>query len=644
MSYAGVSGTTYGPSATAPSAAGSYTVTATVAADSNYNQASSSATAFSIGKANSSVTAWPTASAIAYGQTLAASTLSGGSATPAGSFAFATPSTAPSVGTASQSVTYTPTDTANFITASGSVSVTVAARAITVTADAKSKTYGDADPALTYQITSGALVGSDTLSGALTRAAGSNVGSYAIQQGTLAASGNYALTYAGANLAISARPITVTAVADNKIYDGTATSTNVPTITSGSLVNGDTAAWTQVFNTKDTTANTLIPSGSVSDGNGGNNYNVTFVTIPTQSIHRRGLTVAANNATRVYGAPDPELSVSYDGFVAGEDASVLSGSPTLSAAATGSSNVGDYDINVDTNNLAALNYHFNPAKGKLTITKASATVGVASDKWTVPPTNSVTFAFAALADAPSTATPSGTVQFVANGTNNLGSPVALDSNGQATLNVLGSALVHGSNTITAVFSDDNGNFNGASGDLNPKQVVNIPPVAGVHLISTRLNTPISFAPSDLASMDRDPDADPLAVAATSAASANGGTVTMAAGTITYTPAHNYAGSDSFTYTTADPYGGTVTSTLNVKVKLGSTTTSVINQFTPQPDGNVMLTAYGIIGKTYLIQATSDWVTWTTISTNVAPQDSVIRFVDLTATNYPSRYYRLAVPQ
>ena len=78
-----------------------------------------------IAKANPNVTVWPTASAITYGQTLAASTLSGGSATPVGSFAFTTPSTAPKAGTALQSVTYTPTDTADYNTASSTVSVTV---------------------------------------------------------------------------------------------------------------------------------------------------------------------------------------------------------------------------------------------------------------------------------------------------------------------------------------------------------------------------------------------------------------------------------------------------------------------------------------------------------------------------------------
>ncbi len=51
----------------------------------------------------------------------------------------------------------------------------------------------------------GALVGGDSLSGSLTRAAGANVGVYAIQQGSLTAGGNYALTYAGANLSITTK-------------------------------------------------------------------------------------------------------------------------------------------------------------------------------------------------------------------------------------------------------------------------------------------------------------------------------------------------------------------------------------------------------------------------------------------------------
>jgi hypothetical protein len=74
----------------------------------------------------------PVASAITYGQTLASSSLSGGAATNsannasvAGSFAFTAPATAPGAGTANQSVTFTPSDTTNYNSATVNVNVTV---------------------------------------------------------------------------------------------------------------------------------------------------------------------------------------------------------------------------------------------------------------------------------------------------------------------------------------------------------------------------------------------------------------------------------------------------------------------------------------------------------------------------------------
>ena len=56
--------------------------------------------------------------------------------------------------------------------------LTVGQRALTVTADAKSRAYGDANPALTYQVGGSGLVNGDTLSGALATSAttASNVG------------------------------------------------------------------------------------------------------------------------------------------------------------------------------------------------------------------------------------------------------------------------------------------------------------------------------------------------------------------------------------------------------------------------------------------------------------------------------------
>jgi hypothetical protein len=66
----------------------------------------------------------PTSTAIVYGQTLSSSGLSGGEASVQGTFTWTSPSTEPVVGTSTQSVTFTPTDSANYETVTTLVSVT----------------------------------------------------------------------------------------------------------------------------------------------------------------------------------------------------------------------------------------------------------------------------------------------------------------------------------------------------------------------------------------------------------------------------------------------------------------------------------------------------------------------------------------
>ncbi len=78
-----------------------------------------------IGQGSPTITAWPTASAITFGQTLASSTLSGGTASAAGTFAWTAPDTIPPAGTQSESVTFTPSDTATYATVTGSTSLGV---------------------------------------------------------------------------------------------------------------------------------------------------------------------------------------------------------------------------------------------------------------------------------------------------------------------------------------------------------------------------------------------------------------------------------------------------------------------------------------------------------------------------------------
>src|SRR5439155_292567 len=116
--------------------------------------------------------------------------------------------------------------------------LTIGKRPVEITAADKGKTYGESDPALTYEITKGSLAYSDAFSGSPDRAPGQDVGEYAITQGSVALSDNYTLTFVGAKLTISTRPVEITADAKGKTY-GDADPALTYEITKGSLAYND---------------------------------------------------------------------------------------------------------------------------------------------------------------------------------------------------------------------------------------------------------------------------------------------------------------------------------------------------------------------------------------------------------------------
>ena len=142
---ASVSGTFAWTTATTAPGAGSPSegVTFTPTDTTDYNTVSGSVGVV-VNKATPTVTAWPTASAITYNQTLASSTLSGGTASVPGAFSWTTSTTAPPTGTASQGVTFIATDAADYNTVPGTASVTVNKATPTVSAwpTASAITYG----------------------------------------------------------------------------------------------------------------------------------------------------------------------------------------------------------------------------------------------------------------------------------------------------------------------------------------------------------------------------------------------------------------------------------------------------------------------------------------------------------------------
>ena len=247
--------------------------------------------------------------------------------------------------------------------------LTVTQRAITVTADAKSRAYGDANPALTYQVGGSGLANGDTLSGALATSAttASNVGTYGITQGTLAASGNYALNYTGDNLTVTPRAITVTADAKSRAY-GDANPALTYQVGGSGLVNGDTLSGALV--TSATTASNVgiygIGQGSLAaSGNYALNYTGDNLTVTPRAI-----TVTADAKSRAYGDANPALTyqVGGSGLANGD---TLSGA--LATSATSTSNIGVYGINQGTL-AASTNYALNYAGANLTVTPRAITV------------------------------------------------------------------------------------------------------------------------------------------------------------------------------------------------------------------------------------------------------------------------------
>lgn len=144
--------------------AGTVVIAANQQGNGNYAPASQVTQTITVNQATPTISPWPAASTITYGQTLASSTLSGGSASVGGSFVFTTPSTAPGVGSALQSVTFTPSDITDYNTVTGSVNVPVSQATPTISA------WPTASP-----IASGQTLASSTLSGGSASVGGSFV-------------------------------------------------------------------------------------------------------------------------------------------------------------------------------------------------------------------------------------------------------------------------------------------------------------------------------------------------------------------------------------------------------------------------------------------------------------------------------------
>jgi uncharacterized repeat protein (TIGR02543 family) len=214
---------------------------------------------------------------------------------------------------------------------------------ITITPNGgQSKEYGNNDPVLTYAASG--WKGSDgvsLLSGALSRDAGENVGEYKIGKGSLKVNNsNYTMSFTGdVKFAINPAPITITPTSGlSKTYGA---SDPPLTYAASGWKNGETVSLLSGALNRDAGEN--VGEYKITQGNlkATGNYAISFTGDVKFAIKPATLTITPDGGqSKTYGASDPVLTYTANGWKNGETASLLSGALSRDAG----ENVGEYKI------------------------------------------------------------------------------------------------------------------------------------------------------------------------------------------------------------------------------------------------------------------------------------------------------------
>ncbi|HWW23083.1 MAG TPA: Ig-like domain repeat protein [Edaphobacter sp.] len=343
------------------------------------------------------------------------------------------------------------------------VTVTLSPQPLIVTVNNASRLTGQGNPAFTYTVT-GPLATGDTYATAVTgvpifsttATVASPAATYPISIVGGLNSINYSLTFVNGVLTIgqSTTTITLTSSLNPSTYGAQVTFTATVaadatgTITFIDQATGDTLGTGIISGGKATLTTSTLVTGSyqvVANYGGDSKYAEVASSVLTQTVNKAVLTVTADNFTRPYNSPNPTLTATITGFVNGETAAVVTGTPSLTTTATIASPVGTYPIVAAQGTLAAANYNFTFVNGTLTIAAGASTTTTlsanpASTQFGTPITFTATV-------APNGAT--GAVKF-SNGAIVLGTGTL--SSGVATLTT--SSLNAGTYTISATYPGD----------------------------------------------------------------------------------------------------------------------------------------------------------------------------------------------
>lgn len=275
-------------------------------------------------------------------------------------------------------------DAGNYAIATFAPTADVARRTLDLSAHNRSKTYGDADPTLTYSVGGEGLASGDSLAsvvgGSLATATGAaaTAGTHAITQGTLAISNaNYQLgAYNAGTLTVAKAQLAVQADHKSKVY-GDADPALSYTVNAAQLKYGDTAGVVSGVQLATATGAQAGAGTHAITASGGtaSNYDVVAST-GTLTVAKAQLAIQADHKRKVYGDADPALSYTVNAaqLKYGDGTGVVSG-VQLATATGAAATAGTHAITAAGGTAA--NYDVVASSGTLTVAKAQ--LGLSAD-------------------------------------------------------------------------------------------------------------------------------------------------------------------------------------------------------------------------------------------------------------------------
>ncbi len=365
--------------------------------------------------------------------------------------------------------------------------LTVTQVLLTVNVDNKQRSYGATNPPF-----SGAIQGiqnNDVLAAEyLTPATPTSpVGDYPILPLLSgAALGNYSVITDAGTLTVT--PATLIVAADDQVRAYGQTNPPLSASYTG-LMNGESPAVLEGQPLSSTAAETNSPVGlypiEISRGTLSNSNYLFSFTNGLLTVTQAMLSVRADDQTRLYGDTNPPLTVSYSGFVNGQDTNILSGSVQLSTVADTNSTAGSYPITISPGTLtvADTNYALEFINGVLSITPAESALLLSSSTNPCPNGTEAIFTATIGPLPPAITLPSGVVRFLENDSQ-FGS--AQLSNGVASLSSV--LWTVGTNAVRAEYAGDT-NFHGSTNSLLQVVIAPCSSAASVlNLVLTETNT------------------------------------------------------------------------------------------------------------------------------------------------------------